>query len=830
MTDSRPDRPRILRQAGAWDPVTRAVVLARLHPPPCRFHTPAEQAVAGPLLDLLVGQAHTPGRLPLLELVDQRIAAGAADGGGGEGWHHADLPEDGPAWRLSLAALDAEARLRHDGTGFAGLSVGDRHRLLSVLARRAREPGPAPLWHGLPLAHVWELWLRQACAGYYSHPLAWDETGFGGPAFPRGYVRLGRGLREAWEDPHPVPPSDAEGPAPDPTGSAPQPGPAALRRGHAAAGPHPAPDEREPVPGPAKTGPAPGPTALRPAQDPAPPASTPARRTSWRAAAATLRETLRPQGALRARNASAWLPAARELLPDMRRFDDDDEVDLVVVGCGAGGAVLTQRLAHAGWRVVCLEAGPFWDPHRDWVSDEEGSGRLHWTEPRVIDGSDPVPLGANNSGRGVGGSMVHFAGYAPRLHPSDLRTRTLDGVGADWPLDYADLAPYYTRLEQELPVAGQYWPWGEPHPYPHAPHRVGGNGEVMLEGCAALGIEARVGPVAIPNGRFGARPHCVYRGFCLQGCTVGAKASPLITHVPDALAHGAEIRADCMATEIVTHQGRATGVRYVHGGRERLQRARAVALACYSIETPRLLLNSGLCNEYDQVGRYVMVQGAPQVAGRFDDEIRMYKAPPPEVTTEQFYETDPARPYRRGFSVQTVSPLPVLFARHLAEHGHWGADLRDRMRTYPYWATLGALCEYLPQAGNRVTLDTRTDAHGLPVARFTHGKCRNDELLTEAATRTMADILTAAGARELVPVERCAHLVGGCRMATRPQDGVVDADLRTFAVPNLLVTDGSVLPTQGAANPALTIMALADRAAARLIAGARAGRPLTARA
>ncbi|MGW4161825.1 gluconate 2-dehydrogenase subunit 3 family protein, partial [Streptomyces sp. NPDC004788] len=247
MTGSRPDRPRILRQAGSWDPVTRAVVLARLHPPPCRFHTPAEQAVAGPLLDLLVGQAHTPGRLPLLELVDQRIAAGDSDGGGGEGWHHADLPEDGPAWRLSLAALDAEARLRHDGTGFAGLSVGDRHRLLSVLARRAREPGPAPRWHGLPLAHVWELWLRQACAGYYSHPLAWDETGFGGPAFPRGYVRLGRGMREAWEDPHPVPP----------------------------------PDGREPVPGPAKTGPDPGPAKLRPAQGPAPPASAAARRTSW---------------------------------------------------------------------------------------------------------------------------------------------------------------------------------------------------------------------------------------------------------------------------------------------------------------------------------------------------------------------------------------------------------------------------------------------------------------------------------------------------------------------------------------------------------------------
>ncbi len=558
----------------------------------------------------------------------------------------------------------------------------------------------------------------------------------------------------------------------------------------------------------------------------------------WRAAAGTLRETARPQGDVRDRNASAWLLPdddsrfPRELLENMRRFDDEDEVDIVVIGCGAGGGTLTQRLAHAGWRVVCLEAGPFWDIEHDWVSDEAGSHHLYWNEPRVIGGSHPVPLGSNNSGRGVGGSMVHFAGYAPRFHPSDFHTRELDGVGADWPIRYEDLRPHYVRLERELPVAGQYWPWGDPHPHPHAPHPVGGNGEVMLRGCAALGIEARVGPVAISNGRFGNRPHCIYRGFCLQGCKVNAKASPLITHVPDALAHGAEIRADAMAARVeLDAQGRyATGVRYFRHGRERFQRARMVAVAGYSIETPRLLLNSacarfpeGLCNDHDLVGRYVMVQGAPQTAGRFDDEIRMYKAPPPETTTEEFYETDPAKPYRRGFSIQTVSPLPITWAEHVAAQGHWGADLRAVMRDYVHWATLGALCELLPQAGNRVTLAGQKDRHGLPVAHFSHSRCENDDRLMAAAQDVMEQILRAAGATEVMTVERYAHLVGGCRMASRPQDGVVDADLRTFAVPNLYITDGSVLPTQGSANPALTIMALADRAAGRLISGARAG-------
>jgi choline dehydrogenase-like flavoprotein len=531
---------------------------------------------------------------------------------------------------------------------------------------------------------------------------------------------------------------------------------------------------------------------------------------------------------VRDRNESAWLlpndgtRTNHRLRHDMRRFADTDVVDLVVVGCGAGGSVLMQRLARRGWRVMGLDAGPFWDPDTDWVSDEAGSHHLYWTEPRVIGGPDPVPLGSNNSGRGVGGSMVHYAGYTPRFHPSDFRTQTDDGVGADWPIGYQDLKPYYRDLEGELPVAGEQWPWGDPHGYPHRPHPVGGNGEMFLRGARALGITAKVGPVAITNGRFGNRPHCIYRGFCLQGCKVNAKASPLITHIPDALAHGAEVRADAMVTrvEVDERTGRATGVHYVRGGVHRFQHAAAVAVAGYSIETPRLLLNSashrfpdGLCNDFDQVGRYLMVQGAPQTAGRFDAEVRMYKAPPPEVSSEQFYETDPARPYRRGFSIQTVSPLPITWAEHVAAQGHWGRPLRDYMSDYVHWSCLGALCEFLAQPGNRVTLADEQDRHGLPVARFDYAQCDNDRQLMKAARAVMEDILAAAGAGEVITIDRYAHLVGGARMAAGEQHGVVRGDCRTFAVPNLYITDGSVLPTQGSANPALTIMAVAARAA-----------------
>ncbi len=503
----------------------------------------------------------------------------------------------------------------------------------------------------------------------------------------------------------------------------------------------------------------------------------------------------------------------------MASYADTDEVDMVIVGAGAGGSTLAQRLARKGWRIVILESGPFWDPDRDWVSDEAGQHKLYWTAPRVIGGDDPVELGKNNSGHGVGGSMVHYAGYTPRFHPSDFETFTQDGVGADWPISYADLKSHYERVERELPVAGQDWPWGDPHRYPHAPHPISGAADQARRGMQQAGIEVRVGPVGIPNGTFGNRPHCIYRGFCLQGCKVNAKASPLVTHLPDAIEHGVEVRAGAHAVRVETDEsGRCTGVAYQRDGRDHVQRGATVVVAGYSIESPRLLLNSasrrfphGLANDHDQVGRYVMVQGATQVAGRFPEPLRQYKAPPPEISSEQFYETDPDRDFARGFSIQTVGPLPIAWAEHVLADGHWGQGLREYMRDYTHWTTLGLLCELLPRSDNRVTLSDETDAHGTPVARLDYTQCDNDRANIAYGAAVLERVWEAAGAQDTLRVDRYAHLVGGCRMGTAPETSVIDAQHRAWGIPNLFVCDGSVAPTQGAANPALTIMALASR-------------------
>ncbi len=162
----------------------------------------------------------------------------------------------------------------------------------------------------------------------------------------------------------------------------------------------------------------------------------------------------------------------------------------------------------------------------------------------------------------------------------------------------------------------------------YGPHPMGGVGNALIRGCTALDIPVSIGgPVAILSGSHGERPHCIYRGFCIQGCKVGAKASTLITHVPDALKKGAEIRDRCMASRIeLGKKGRVTGVHYFdHAGNAHFQKAKAIIVSGYAIETPRLLLNSacpgfenGLANSSGTVGRYLMAQAGNVVLGRFE--------------------------------------------------------------------------------------------------------------------------------------------------------------------------------------------------------------------
>jgi choline dehydrogenase-like flavoprotein len=519
----------------------------------------------------------------------------------------------------------------------------------------------------------------------------------------------------------------------------------------------------------------------------------------------------------------------------MRRFRPDEEVDFCIVGVGSAGGVLLQRLARAGFSVVGLEAGPFWDTERDWVSDEAGSYNLYWNDLRITGGTDPLAFGANNSGKGVGGGSVHWAGFTPRFHPSDFHIHELDGVGVDWPMSYRDIKPYYELLEKEIPVSGPaYYPWGDPHGYPYGPHPLGGVGDVLVKGCTNLGIGVVAGgPVAIIAGSHADRPHCIYRGFCIQGCKVGAKQSTLISHVPDAIMCGAEIRDNCMVSRInMGDNGLVTGVIYIDPqGIEQEQRAKVVLVCGYALETPRLLLTSacpghenGLANSSGTVGKYLMAQAGNVILGRFEQPIRMYKAPPAHALTEAFYETDPTRDFARGFAIQTVGPLPIAFGKQMmVAKGAWGWGLRRVMMDYNHWAALGLLGEILPWEDNRVELADAYDHYGLRVAKVTFSLKDNDKKLIEFGKNKVMEVMQAAGAQEVAQEARYAHLIGGARMGSDPRTSVVDKFGRTHDIPNLFCCDGSIFPTQGSANPGLTIQSLAARIADHLISEAQRG-------
>jgi len=135
------------------------------------------------------------------------------------------------------------------------------------------------------------------------------------------------------------------------------------------------------------------------------------------------------------------------------------------------------------------------------------------------------------------------------------------------------------------------------------------------------------------------------------------------------------------------------------------------------------------------------------------------------------------------------------------------------MRDYNHWATVGVLNELLPQPDNRVTVAGEVDPYGIPIARMDHSLCENDRANIAYSTQIISDLLAAAGAQDVLTIHRYAHLVGGCQMGSSPETSVIDASQRSWAVPNLFLADGSVCPTQGSANPALTIMALASRLA-----------------
>ncbi len=520
------------------------------------------------------------------------------------------------------------------------------------------------------------------------------------------------------------------------------------------------------------------------------------------------------------------------LRPTMQHHQDSDVVDAVIIGTGAGGAPLLAKLAAAGHRVVALEAGAWFEsPAEDFPTDELAAP-IYWMGERLAAGDTPQVQGANTSGSGVGGSMLHWGAFCPRADERDLRLRTESGLGADWPLSYRDLLPFYEEVESFLGVSGPSpYPWDKTRRYPTGPVPINGPGQLMLRGFRELGMTAAPAPIAAlsenySRPEYGARLACVNRGFCHQGCRNGAKGTMDVTYLPWAVRSGAEIRPHCFVTGFEQDSaGRLTAVVYRDNAdpahtAERRQRTRAVFLCGGGIETPRLLLHTGLANGSGEVGKNFMGHVSPQVWGTFDQPVRMNKGFPATVISEDTMRPKDAD-FAGGYITQSLGVVPVTWATSVARaRGLFGAELTRYLADYNYVAGIGANGESLPTEHNCVSLSpTETDEHGVPKAIIELSYGPNEKAMERHAIQVMTAAWKAAGARDIWSMPRTAHTIGTCRMGNDPEHSVINGKGRSHQIPNLWVCDNSVFPSALAANPALTIMALSLRTAEAFLRG-----------
>jgi choline dehydrogenase-like flavoprotein len=218
------------------------------------------------------------------------------------------------------------------------------------------------------------------------------------------------------------------------------------------------------------------------------------------------------------------------------------------------------------------------------------------------------------------------------------------------------------------------------------------------------------------------------------------------------------------------------------------------------------------------VGKNLMVQANQAVWGLMQQEIRAYKGPPSLAITEHWNYTDAGKDFFGGYAYMSQGPLPIVWAGTQAgKRGLWGRRLLEQMELYNHQVGLKIVGECLPQERNQVTLTDERDPYGLPIPRVTYSYCDNDRRLISHSLGFMRQALEVVGATEIWDeTEDTCHLNGTARMGANPADSVVDADCRSWDIPNLWICDGSVFPTVGGVNPSLTIQAIACRTADRI--------------
>jgi choline dehydrogenase-like flavoprotein len=493
----------------------------------------------------------------------------------------------------------------------------------------------------------------------------------------------------------------------------------------------------------------------------------------------------------------------------------DDEADVAIVGSGAGGATAARVLAEAGLDVVIVEEGPS-VPTPERTVDAYSSFKRLWRDAgfQVARGRAFVPI---LQGSCVGGSTTINGAIIHRM-PESIFATWARGHGVGARLRYDDLAAAWDRLDDELGVA----------PAPEA--ALGQNNRLMREGTRALGIEGH--PIA-RNVR-----GCQASARCTQGCPTGRKQSMEQSYVPRAIAAGARLYADCRVDRLVLDRGRATGLRGrfagPRGGELRVRARSAVVVAASAVQTPILLEREGVGRQSGLVGRRFQAHPATSVLGLFDAPVDLWTGATQGFETMEYWHA------KRKFETASV-PLEILAARLPG----YGAELVRALADARHVAQWG--------------VEVRAEAHGR-VRRGWGGKASvaydptdHDVRLLKEGIKTLARLLFAAGAREVMPgvhglparaasldeVDRIdrlpddprlfhlitGHVFGTAVMGSNPRTSVVSPEGESHEVTGLYVMDASVFPTNIGVNPQHAICGLAwvmaERLAERCLGRAR---------
>ena len=502
--------------------------------------------------------------------------------------------------------------------------------------------------------------------------------------------------------------------------------------------------------------------------------------------------------------------------------------DVVIVGSGAAGGVMAAHLARAGASVAVVEGGPKINTRTDF-----NTHAMPFEFPnRAIPTMKPGKQGFDSErARGLGGKTQTWNAVAWRLSHRDFKGKSIEGAGADWPIDYSDLAPYYDKIEREVGVCGNYDGLKDlPDGIFLPPVPMKCSDKIVKKGAEKLGlkiIHVRKSTLSRPKD---GRPACHFCGNCMAGCDVVAKYNSYDVHMIPALKTGKlELIPDSIVAEVLINtENRVTGVRALNRltQTETEIRGKAVVVSAACVQSVALLMMSksklyptGLANSSGQLGKHFIPHftGGVQV---FLHDLTGKPMMPDEGFLDHAYLPsfmhERKRDYARSFGAQFgyQNRRAVGWARQVPGMGaDYKKAVKDRM---PAVFTFSPYGEKLPDPKTFIDIDwEKKDKYGLPLARRNVNWTDNDMKIFKDMTNWSKEILKSAGGDIFAVGEQpqTNHELGGARMGTDPKTSVLDAYCRSHDVPNLYVVDGSVFSSASEKNPTHTIMALAARTA-----------------